>query len=352
MALLRWRMTWLSRIARSLVLLLSLLVAAEALTQTRPAAKPYRHDPAVKDALRNVVRTAARSTVQIFVDDKPVALGTIVSSDGYILTKASEVSGPAKVRLSDSRELDAQPVGKDDAFDLLLLKVPAKGLKPVQWGSGDKVSVGSFVIAPRPDGDIASIGVVSVAARDVPARGPGSYPNPNVGYLGVSLQDSEDGPTISSVMQGSPAEKAGLRVGDVIHSLAGQRVRNSERLLEVLRDYPPGAQVRIVVLRDQEFLEKRVTLGQRPRDFSRAEFQNRLGGELSQKRSGFPRILQHDATIQPQDCGGPLVDLDGQVIGVNIARAGRTESYAIPAEAVQKILPELMRGKGIRSAGR
>ena len=36
----------------------------------------------------------------------------------------------------------------------------------------------------------------------------------------------------------------------------------------------------------------------------------------------------------PADCGGPLVNLDGKVVGMNIARAGRTESYAIPCACV------------------
>ena len=46
-------------------------------------------------------------------------------------------------------------------------------------------------------------------------------------------------------------------------------------------------------------------------------------------------ILQHDSVLKPSECGGPLVDLDGKVVGINIARAGRTETYAIPSEVVQ-----------------
>ena len=70
-----------------------------------------------------------------------------------------------------------------------------------------------------------------------------------------------------------------------------------------------------------------------------------LGSELSLKRTGFPTILQHDTVIKPKDCGGPLVDLDGKTVGINIARAGRTETYAIPAEDIQKLLPDLKSGK-------
>src|SRR5262249_17623555 len=85
------------------------------------------------------------------------------------------------------------------------------------------------------------------------------------------------------------------------------------------------------------------TLGKRPA--GRADVQNSMGSELSSRRSGFPTILQHDQVIKPTECGGPVVDLDGRVVGINIARAGRTESYAIPGEAVRKLLPELMSGK-------
>src|SRR5207253_1169195 len=66
----------------------------------------------------------------------------------------------------------------------------------------------------------------------------------------------------------------------------------------------------------------------------RGDFQNRMGSILSDRRNGFPTILHHDAVLRPSDCGGPLVGLDGKVVGINIARAGRTESYAAPAEAV------------------
>ena len=69
-----------------------------------------------------------------------------------------------------------------------------------------------------------------------------------------------------------------------------------------------------------------------------------MGSVLSNRRGGFPKILQHDTVIKPADCGGPLVDLDGKVVGINIARAGRSESYAIPSEAVRELLLPLMSG--------
>ena len=59
------------------------------------------------------------------------------------------------------------------------------------------------------------------------------------------------------------------------------------------------------------------------------------------RTGGFPTILQHDSVLRPTDCGGPLVDLDGRALGINIARAGRTESYAVPAEIVKPLVEKL-----------
>src|SRR4029077_19551483 len=73
--------------------------------------------------------------------------------------------------------------------------------------------------------------------------------------------------------------------------------------------------------------------------------QDKMGSKLSDRRGGFPSILQHDTVVQPQDCGGPVIDLDGKAVGINIARAGRTETYAIPSEAILGLLDDLQSGK-------
>jgi serine protease Do len=40
-------------------------------------------------------------------------------------------------------------------------------------------------------------------------------------------------------------------------------------------------------------------------------------------------------------CGGPLVNLDGQAVGLNIARADRVTTYALPARLVKQALDSL-----------
>ena len=66
---------------------------------------------------------------------------------------------------------------------------------------------------------------------------------------------------------------------------------------------------------------------------------------ISQRHNDFPVILQHDSVLHPHHCGGPLVDLSGKVIGVNIARAGRSETYAIPADVLLPLFYDLMSGR-------
>jgi len=62
---------------------------------------------------------------------------------------------------------------------------------------------------------------------------------------------------------------------------------------------------------------------------------------VSQRAEDFELAMQHDAALQPSQCGGPLLNLDGKAVGLNIARAGRIASYALPASLVRRIISEL-----------
>ena len=71
-----------------------------------------------------------------------------------------------------------------------------------------------------------------------------------------------------------------------------------------------------------------------------------MGGPLSERADDFPGgVLQHDTVLQPTECGGPLVNLDGKVVGINIARAGRVESYCLPANELMPLMYDLMSGR-------
>jgi S1-C subfamily serine protease len=74
--------------------------------------------------------------------------------------------------------------------------------------------------------------------------------------------------------------------------------------------------------------------------------------------NGFPisGVLQTDAAINPGNSGGPLLDADGQVIGVNsqiassAARQSSGVGFAVPVDTVKKIVPQLLKGGDIQRA--
>lgn len=85
-------------------------------------------------------------------------------------------------------------------------------------------------------------------------------------YLG-SIPDYDDagkGVKLSGVQAGSPAEKGGLKGGDVVIKLAGKPVATIQDYMESLSTGKPGDVVEVVVKRDGKDVTLKVTLGNRP----------------------------------------------------------------------------------------
>jgi serine protease Do len=145
-------------------------------------------------------------------------------------------------------------------------------------------------------------------------------------------------------MPNSAAAKAGIKINDHILSCNGKIAKTHEELIAIVARYAPGDELDLLVRRDGKEMTLKATLAARPTD-GRSDIQNTMGGPLSSRRSNFSEILQHDSVLRPNQCGGPLVNLDGKVIGINIARAGRVESYAIPAAVVASLVVDLQSGR-------
>jgi S1-C subfamily serine protease len=116
----------------------------------------------------------------------------------------------------------------------------------------------------------------------------------------------------------------------------------------------PGETVELLVSRDGEESTREVTLGGRPRfqqfPERRLQVMERMGGELSRLRDGFPAVIESDIKLEPNLCGGPVVDMDGQVIGLSAARASRTRSYVIPSARIVELLKEEPTAPGLAQA--
>jgi serine protease Do len=290
----------------------------------------FKSGDRLRAAFRPVVDDARRSTVRVLVAGEPAALGVIVSQDGYVLTKATQLRGAVSVVLPKGTEAKAKTVAVDGASDLALLKVDAKELVPAEW-SDSEPEVGSFLVTVGQGRRPVGVGVVSVASRKIA---------PQRGVLGIELEMDS---TIRTVFPGSGAAEAGLQVGDVITSVAGESVDGRDALMGRLRRYRPGDTLPLIVRRGEKVQEVKATLGNELTTIiDRQAKQNLMAGPLSIRSGGFDHALQHDTVLRPEDCGGPVTDMSGRVVGLNIARAGRVETYTLPTSAIRPILSRML----------
>ena len=109
-------------------------------------------------------------------DSEPVqsglGSGVILTEDGYIVTNNHVVDGADKleVLLNDNSTYDAKIIGTDEATDLALIKIDAKGLSPITFGDSEAVKIGEWVLAvgnPFGFNSTVTAGIVSAKARSI-----------------------------------------------------------------------------------------------------------------------------------------------------------------------------------------
>ena len=310
----------------------------EFITVLRPAGVNERNHDSIKGAFSSISAAGTRSTVQISEKKKGLAMGVIVSEDGLVITKASQVLDKddslrnITCRLSDEREFKPKLVGFESRHDLALLRIDAKNLPVIKWtNSTDPPALGSWLITSGISENPVSIGVVSVGLAEVKG-----------GVLGILLGESENGTFIERVMPGGGGQHAGLKARDVVKKVNDVEMKDRQMLIDTVRSHLAGEEITLEIQRGEETLTIKATLG-RMSDLTggRPVIQNNLGGPLSKRRTGFPSVLQHDSVVQPSECGGPVLDISGAAVGINIARAGRISTYALPADIVQQVIEKL-----------
>lgn len=309
-------------------------------TSNRPPSRHSRNHDNVKKAFCEVVAVARQSTVRVLVGGKQVVLGTIVDADGYIVTKASELpdgemNSEITCQLPDGRKLPAKITGIHKQNDLAMLAVAAKGLTPVAWSKDVGCKPGSWLATPGRGELPISVGVMSTKVHDRPDRG----------YLGVTTEQRRGTVRLRQVVPGTAAEAAGLRRGDVILEFDDNQIRSPRQFSSTIGRRKPGDKVKLKVRRRGEELILEATLRKNDDRRGPTSSQERLWGPLSDVRIGFTEVIQHDSVLRPNQCGGPLVNLDGEVVGINISRVGRMETLALTGKAVRSMLEDLKSGK-------
>jgi serine protease Do len=298
------------------------------------------------EELAKAVGAAHRSVVELLRDGKPVALGLVVGADGWVVTKRTELSGPSgpceiACRLADGRQLAARIVGGSSGYDLALLKMDPAGLPAVVWGKEEGPRVGQIVASlgpnPRPI-HFATIGATRVLnpakSGNLPVSGK-PVPEGTAGIVFEEFWKSVEADEVRELFK--PGDLI-THLDDVPTPTADEFVKVRERRLAGSDGFI-GERVKVTARRGDQTVLVYVPLV--PNDHT-ANTYWRLGPRWSQRRDGFPTVFSHDGGIPYDRCGGPVVDREGRVIGVNIARADSVQTFAIPADVVERLVISLL----------
>jgi serine protease Do len=267
---------------------------------------------------------------------KSLGSGFIISHDGYIFTNNHVVEQADKiiVKLSDGKEYEAKVIGDSlpvaETGDSEKLRVgdwvlaignpfgleqtvtagivSAKGrvigagpydnfiqtdasINPGNSGGplfnmeGKVIGINTAIVAQGQGiGFAIPISMAKTILPDLKAKGKVTR-----GWLGVSVQDiSEDiaksmklkdrsGALISDVFKGDPADKAGIKSGDVVIEINGKPIKDTHELLVMIAGFHVGETVKIKIIRDGQEKSLSLTIAERTEKSEMASAQ--LSGE-------------------------------------------------------------------------
>ncbi len=258
--------------------------------------------------LGSVTASALKSVVEVLDGYRIVALGVIISRNGLILTKASDLPEAPICRFSDGRMLPASLVKMTDENDLATLKVDALDLPTAEWSEMAETRVGTILAIPTRDRAVVS-GFLSHPPVSIPAE---------PGALWVRLQDGVMGVEVVQVLDdfGMPT----LRKGDIVRSIDGHQIRDIQDYRKLCDPehgqlhWTAGGRPSVLVSREGTVVALRPRTG--PRALPRSS------DEQSARSSGFGLACAVTMDSRPL-LGGPVINRSGKVAGLAIAWRAR-----------------------------
>ncbi len=133
------------------------------------------------------------------------------------------------------------------------------------------------------------------------------------GWLGVAIQDltpelaeqfgAKEGVILGRTMPGSPAEKAGLKAGDLLVGIGGERIGDVKTLRRRIMDAAPGRSLDFLVQRDGKELTLPVTVGEQPGDEAPVVTAEVTKGPLGLSVQDLTPELAETFELEPGDSG-------------------------------------------------
>jgi len=238
-----------------------------------------------------VVGTDPTTDVAVIkVDRNGLPAATFASGDPVVGQMAVAVGSPSGFESTvtsgiisgTGREIPAQITGGSQQTSLVDLVQTDAAISPGNSGGaladreGRVIGINVAYLPPAETGAenigfaIPAETAVSVADQLI-EHGEATHP-----YLGVYLSDLtpetaskfgssvDAGALVEKVEPGSPADAAGVKRGDVVTAVGPEEIRTSGDLISALRDYQPGDEVKLTVLRNDEKVTLQANLAESP----------------------------------------------------------------------------------------
>lgn len=301
---------------------------AEQTTASKLVFKQLDPSPASANFCQQVITNVFGSDAN--GEPRKLATGTVLN-ERQVATKLSEVISRTdlRCRFASGLEIVATLKMSDRGRDLAILELA----HPYPYGDKIRATistltpesyVGQIILAVVNSIDSPQAGLISRVGHDeesVPAR------------FGAEMSFESGKVRIVAVTPNGSAVLAGLMAGDTVLSIDAKVISSLQDVADILETTQPGDWLRIEFQRGSAATSATVPaqLQYEPGTvYEKTEFLDGRAGRVSLRRSGFKGLLQYDVALQPEDCGGPLLDLEGRLIGINIARRARESTLAIP----------------------
>jgi serine protease Do len=136
------------------------------------------------------------------------------------------------------------------------------------------------------------------------------------------------GALVTEVDNGSPAEKAGIHVADVILEVDGVQTDSASEYLALLRTHPPGAEIILTLLRGEEVLSQTIKLTELPPGYAMLYLERIFGLSVEEDRQGIviTKVLSRSPAAQIElRPGDRITELEGVRVDSQEAFVARME---------------------------
>jgi len=275
-------------------------------------------------------------------------------SHNRLLTKWSEIEPytedtDLQIDIYDSKRncfTQAQLLGIYPDDDLALIELPHAELQAIDLPEQpEPLTTGQVIIHLNATTPFGKKGIVSTPPRSTRMADRGFL---GVGYAAAPQQQS--GVKITYVPPNTPAKQAGIKKNDLLLNINGNPITGTSHFAHLLQNKPAKTTIQIELQRAQlGLMTKTVTLAHFPRNqyteamwrtSPRIEVMNALSTELSAVRKEFPWVIQTDLNLNAYECGSPVLDTQGNFVGLTIARVSRISTYLVPAQRIQELLEQ------------